>query len=69
MSTNPALNNPNIESYKLQHPGSCSGMFWRDDPRKGVKKTTQIGGNDWPRNGAILNGQVHELPTMKYFTS
>ena len=41
-------------------------MFWRDDPRKDVTRVPQVGGNDWPRNGAILNGQVHQLPNMKH---
>ena len=37
-------------------------MFWRNDPKVGGSK----GGGakpDWPRNGAILKGLVHELPT------
>jgi hypothetical protein len=36
-------------------------MFWRNDPKVGGSK----GGGaqpDWPRNGAVLKGLVHELP-------
>mmetsp|Transcript_16743 Transcript_16743/g.28927 ORF Transcript_16743/g.28927 Transcript_16743/m.28927 type:complete len:130 (+) Transcript_16743:2101-2490(+) len=49
------------ESYKLQHPGSCTGMFWREDPRKDVKKEKQVGADDWPRNGSILTGKTHKV--------
>ena len=46
--------------FKLQHQGTCTGMFWRRDPRKG--KSTYGDNPDWPRNGAILKGVVHEFP-------
>ena len=34
-------------------------MFWRKDPRQG--KSTYGDNPDWPRNGAILKGLVHEF--------
>jgi len=34
-------------------------MFWRDDPR-GIEAKQAIK-PDWPRNGAVLRGQVHIL--------
>eukprot|EP00957_Ditylum_brightwellii_P028486 2150811-Ditylum_brightwellii.AAC.1 len=54
-SENPATSNENLESYKLRHPGTCSGMFWRKDPRPDASSRKQKGGEDWPRNGSILN--------------
>ena len=37
--------------------GTCTGMFWRDDPR-GIE-AQQASKPDWPRNGAVLRGQVY----------
>lgn len=45
------------EYYKLQHPGSCTGMFWRKNPVENEAKGDQIGNKDWPKNGAILYGE------------
>eukprot|EP00048_Salpingoeca_helianthica_P015332 m.226221 g.226221 ORF g.226221 m.226221 type:complete len:93 (+) comp16897_c0_seq1:105-383(+) len=50
------------ESYKLQH-SSCTGMFWRHDPRGG--ENVQRGNDNWPRNGSILTGIPHTLPGTK----
>jgi hypothetical protein len=36
-------------------------MYWRKDPMKG--KNSFAGPPDWPRNGALLKGVVHELPS------
>ena len=55
-----------LETYKLQHPGGCSGMFWRGDPRPNATKGKQVGNAQWPRNGSLLKGTVHELPDMKW---
>ena len=41
--------------YRVQHPGTCSGMFWRDDPRPGAASKASSK-PDWPRNGALLKG-------------
>ena len=50
-------------SMKLQHPGSCTGMFWRGAPPGLQHRAAGAGAQpDWPRNGAILTGFVHELP-------
>jgi hypothetical protein len=38
-------------------------MFWRRDPRKG--KSSYGENPDWPRNGALLKGVVHDFP--EYF--
>ncbi|KAJ0390399.1 hypothetical protein P43SY_011918 [Pythium insidiosum] len=53
-------------AYKLQHPGSCSGMFWRQDPRPNAVKGKQVGGAEWPRNGSILIGEEHDVGGVKY---
>ena len=37
--------------------GTCTGMFWRDDPR-GIE-AQQASKPDWPKNGAVLRGQVY----------
>lgn len=47
-------------TFTLRHPGTCSGMFWRGDPRSGAKVPSGV--PDWPRNGAKLRGVVMELP-------
>mmetsp|Transcript_33791 Transcript_33791/g.52867 ORF Transcript_33791/g.52867 Transcript_33791/m.52867 type:complete len:91 (-) Transcript_33791:62-334(-) len=53
------------ETYELKHPGSCTGMFWRGHPKGDSEKKS--GGDDWPRNGSLLVGQVHtEFETMKW---
>jgi hypothetical protein len=44
-------------TYRLQHPGTCTGMFWRNDPRGAG---SQSGGKDWPRNGSLLRGTAFE---------
>lgn len=54
------------EIYELKHPGSCTGMFWRKDPRKEVEAVEQKGNADWPKNGSLLEGVVHEFDTKKW---
>jgi len=51
--------------FKLEKnsPG-CTGMFWRADPRPGRDKTT--GAANWPRDGAMLKGIVHEVEGAKW---
>ena len=46
-------------TFKMRHPGTCTGMYWRRDPRQG--KNTFSGPPDWPRNQALLKGVVHEF--------
>lgn len=36
-------------------------MFWRAAP-PGLKHSVEGKQPDWPRNGAVLRGVVHELP-------
>ena len=35
-------------------------MFWRKDPRQG--KNSYGDNPEWPRNGAVLKGVIHEFP-------
>mmetsp|Transcript_15688 Transcript_15688/g.24363 ORF Transcript_15688/g.24363 Transcript_15688/m.24363 type:complete len:85 (+) Transcript_15688:172-426(+) len=60
-----------VQTYTLKHPGSCSGMFWRDDPRPDAKRVS--GGNSAvplpkPRKASILNPchgtATRPLPTL-----
>ena len=34
-------------------------MYWRNDPTKGGSFASPP---DWPKNGALLKGKVHEVP-------
>eukprot|EP00054_Salpingoeca_dolichothecata_P023414 m.156110 g.156110 ORF g.156110 m.156110 type:complete len:118 (-) comp24676_c0_seq5:733-1086(-) len=52
------------ETFTLQHPGTCTGMFWRKNPDNDGEK--QQGGDDWPRNGSLLTGTVHQKSDMKW---
>jgi hypothetical protein len=66
MSNGTPEQQPGMETFLLKHPGSCSGMFWRDDPHPS-KKGPKSGGDNWPRNGSLLMGNVHtDLPDMKW---
>ena len=49
-------------SFVMKHPGHCTGMYWRSDPTKG--KASSSGPPDWPRNGAVLRGEVKEFADM-----
>lgn len=53
-------------TLKLQHPGTCTGMYWRGDPFTGASAPSN---NNWPRNGALLRGTgPHNAPSgEKYF--
>mmetsp|Transcript_26284 Transcript_26284/g.64892 ORF Transcript_26284/g.64892 Transcript_26284/m.64892 type:complete len:117 (-) Transcript_26284:430-780(-) len=44
--------------FTLIHPGTCTGMFWRDDPRGAKHSGTHP---PWPRNGAVLKGVQHTV--------
>lgn len=46
---------------KKRRPG-CTGMFWRADPRGGGGG----GSHNWPRDGAILRGIVHDIDGAKW---
>lgn len=56
-----------LKVFRMKHPGTCSGMFWRDDPRADTnivqKVMNKVAGSkpDWPRNGALLKGRVFEV--------
>ena len=49
-------------SFVMKHPGHCTGMYWRADPTKG--KSSSSGPPDWPRNGAVLKGEVKEFANL-----
>ena len=51
---------PSTADFKLQHPGTCTGMHWRSAPA-GLTHRLAGAQPDWPRNGAVLRGIVHEL--------
>jgi hypothetical protein len=53
-------------AFILKHPGGCSGMFWRKDPRNPTSNKPTV---DWPRNGTILRGQVHEMKEQLFENS
>jgi hypothetical protein len=56
-----------MKTYDLMKdaPG-CTGMFWRADPRSGKKGSM----DNWPRDGAQLQGIVHEaLLFLQVFVS
>jgi len=52
-----------LKVFKMKHPGGCSGMFWRSDPRGGAGSSSTGSKPDWPRNGALLKGRVLEIPS------
>jgi len=54
-----AQNVGKVGTYQMRHPGTCTGMYWRKDPRQG--KATFSGPPDWPRNNAQLKGVVHNF--------
>ena len=49
-----------LRVFRMQHAGTCTGMYWRRNPTKG--KSTFGDNPEWPRNGALLKGIVHEFP-------
>lgn len=50
---------------KLQHPGTCTGMYWRGDPFTGNAAPSN---DNWPRNGALLKGTgPHNAKGEDYF--
>mmetsp|Transcript_26712 Transcript_26712/g.44654 ORF Transcript_26712/g.44654 Transcript_26712/m.44654 type:complete len:127 (+) Transcript_26712:155-535(+) len=54
-----------LKMVRLQHPGSCSGMFWRGDPETGARPPSN---DNWPKNGAILQGTgPHWVKGVAYF--
>lgn len=57
--------NEQMKVFRMKHPGTCSGMFWRADPRGNAvqKALGSLGKPDWPRNGALLKGITFEVPS------
>jgi hypothetical protein len=54
----------NMQEFNLlkKHAG-CTGMFWRPDPTGKAKLASN---NDWPRDGAVLRGEVVEAKGGKW---
>jgi len=48
-----------LKTFRMQHAGTCTGMYWRGDPRLGRKTWGEP--PEWPRNGAVLRGTVHSF--------
>jgi hypothetical protein len=47
---------------KVSH-GSCSGVWWRGDPRTGKGPPNN---KRWPKNGALLKGEVVVVSGQKH---
>ena len=65
-TTNASSNSEEVKTFTLQHPGSCTGMFWRKDPRPVNDNVAQKGNAEWPKNGAVLQGKVHDVSGVKW---
>jgi hypothetical protein len=54
----------NMQEFNLlkKHSG-CTGMFWRADPTGKAKLASN---NDWPRDGAVLRGEIVEAKGEKW---
>eukprot|EP01031_Cornospumella_fuschlensis_P032948 gene32948-39847_t len=59
---------PSSEEFvvRLQHPGTCTGMYWRGDPFTNKPPPSN---DNWPRNGALLRGTgpYEDSKGEKYF--
>jgi hypothetical protein len=54
----------NMQEFNLlKRHGGCTGMFWRPDP---TGKVALASNNDWPRDGAVLRGEVTEAKGEKW---
>jgi hypothetical protein len=53
-----------LPAFRLKHPGTCTGMYWRPHP-PGAPEHRIPGSRaqrpPWPRNGSILIGEMHQL--------
>lgn len=58
------MSEKDIITLRMQHPGSCTGMFWRGNPNTGARAPTD---DNWPRNGALLKGTRHEVNGEPWF--
>ena len=45
----------------------CTGMFWRADPLHQIELTDSK--QDWPRDGALLKGQVRMINGTKWLAA
>jgi hypothetical protein len=53
----------NMQEFNLlKKHGGCTGMFWRGDP---TGKAELASNNDWPRDGAVLRGEIAEAKGEK----
>jgi hypothetical protein len=54
----------NMQEFNLlKKRAGCSGMFWRSDPTGKAKLGSN---NDWPRDGAVLRGEVVDAKGEKW---
>jgi hypothetical protein len=54
----------NMQEFNLlKRHGGCTGMFWRPDP---TGKVALASNNDWPRDDAVLRGEVAEVKGEKW---
>jgi hypothetical protein len=54
----------NMQEFNLlKKHGGCTGMFWRADPTGKAKLASN---NDWPRDGAVLRGEIVEAKGEKW---
>ena len=54
--------------YVLQkRRAGCTGMFWRVDPLHQIKLKDSA--QDWPRDGALLKGQVRHINGAKWLAA
>jgi hypothetical protein len=62
----PSTYDGDADSFVLQHPGTCTGMFWRGAPTPAHthRVPLSVGAEQpsWPRNGSILRGLTHVVP-------
>eukprot|EP00511_Aplanochytrium_stocchinoi_P008253 CAMPEP_0204854178 /NCGR_PEP_ID=MMETSP1347-20130617/14783_1 /ASSEMBLY_ACC=CAM_ASM_000690 /TAXON_ID=215587 /ORGANISM="Aplanochytrium stocchinoi, Strain GSBS06" /LENGTH=114 /DNA_ID=CAMNT_0051999619 /DNA_START=25 /DNA_END=369 /DNA_ORIENTATION=- len=64
------LKNDGVKTFRLRkkYPSACTGLFWRPDPRptRPLFSNGHFDMENWPRNGALLRGIVHEVNGKKW---
>jgi hypothetical protein len=54
-----------VYALKKKRAG-CTGMFWRGDPSHHVALESN---NDWPKDGALLKGEVRVVNGTKWLAA
>ena len=57
------VNSEELVTFRLQHSGGCTGMFWRGDP---LTKSSPPSNDNWPRNGSLLRGNLFLVAGEKH---